>query len=70
MDFLWLGGSWRIDDNTLVGIVELQVNSQFKIGYSYDYNTGDLNTFNNGTHEIVVRYEFGYRVNANNPRYF
>jgi len=69
-DFLWLGGSWRIDDNTLVGIVELQVNDQFKIGYSYDYNTGDLNTFNNGTHEIVVRYEFGYRVNANNPRYF
>lgn len=69
-DFLWLGGSWRIDDNTLVGIIEIQVNDQFKIGYSYDYNTGDLNTFNNGTHEIVVRYEFGYKVNANNPRYF
>lgn len=69
-DFLWLGGSWRIDDNTLVGIIEIQVNDQFKIGYSYDYNTGDLSTFNNGTHEIVVRYEFGYKVNANNPRYF
>lgn len=69
-DFLWLGGSWRIQDETIVGMIELQLTPQFGIGYSYDYSSGTLNSFNSGSHEVVLRYLFGYKVKATNPRYF
>jgi len=69
-DFLWLGGSWRIQDETIVGMIELQLTPQFGIGYSYDYSSGPLNSFNSGSHEVVLRYLFGYKVKATNPRYF
>jgi len=40
------------------------------LGYSYDYPTGKLSTYSKGSHEIILRYEFGYKVSAANPRYF
>jgi len=69
-DFLWLGGSWRFSEEVAVGIVQFQINPQIMFGYSYDYPVGRLNTFSKGSHEIVFRYEFNYKVNATNPRYF
>jgi type IX secretion system PorP/SprF family membrane protein len=68
-DLLWIGASYRID-NALVGLVKLQLNEQFRIGYTYDYSLGQLNQYNNGSHEIVLIYDFRYRMNAVNPRYF
>lgn len=64
---LWLGASYRSAE-ALVGIMELQLNPQFRFGYSYDYSTHG--TLHNGSHEIVLRYEFRYIVKAINPKYF
>jgi type IX secretion system PorP/SprF family membrane protein len=69
-DFLWIGGSWRTSENVAVGILQFQVNPQVMFGYSYDYPVGNMNTFSKGSHEIVFRYEFSYKVSASNPRYF
>jgi type IX secretion system PorP/SprF family membrane protein len=69
-DFLWLGSSYRLAEQSLIGIVELQLTQQLKLGYSYDYQTGSLSTFSNGTHEMLLRFEFGYKVSAASPRYF
>jgi type IX secretion system PorP/SprF family membrane protein len=69
-DFVWIGGSWRTSEQVAVGILQLQINPQIMFGYSYDYPVGRMNTYSKGSHEIVFRYEFTYKVNAANPRYF
>jgi type IX secretion system PorP/SprF family membrane protein len=69
-DLVWIGGSWRTSEQVAVGILQLQLNPQLMIGYSYDYPVGMLNNYSKGSHEIVLRYEFNYKVNAANPRYF
>lgn len=68
-DLLWIGASYRIE-NAMVGLVKVQLNEQFRIGYTYDYSLGQLNQYNNGSHEILLIYDFRYKVNAVNPRYF
>lgn len=69
-DFLWLGASYRLSEESLIGIIEMQLTQQIKVGYSYDYQLGSLSNFSNGTHEVLMRLEFGYKVSASSPRYF
>ncbi|MBM3419895.1 MAG: type IX secretion system membrane protein PorP/SprF [Bacteroidetes bacterium] len=69
-DLLWLGASYRLSEESLIGIIEMQATQQIKIGYSYDYQLGNLSSFSKGTHEVLLRLEFGYRVSAASPRYF
>jgi type IX secretion system PorP/SprF family membrane protein len=69
-DLVWIGGSWRASEQVAVGILQLQINPQIMFGYSYDYPIGRMNTYSKGSHEIVLRYEFSYKVSAANPRYF
>ncbi|SOE20438.1 type IX secretion system membrane protein, PorP/SprF family [Spirosomataceae bacterium TFI 002] len=66
-----------------VGMFELQLTPQLRMGYAYDFNQTSLNSFNNSnssttskltgtpTHEFLLRYEFGYGKNKIlTPRYF
>lgn len=69
-DFVWVGASWRIGEDALVGLLELQLSQQLRLGYSYDYNMGAISSFVGGTHEVALRFEFGKKVSAENPRYF
>ncbi len=62
-----LGVSYR-NANTLVAMAEIRVSPQFCLGYAYDYNFGQPN-ITNGSHEIMLRYEFRFRVKAENPLY-
>ena len=73
---LWLqdkiafGLSYRTGD-AIVGMVEWQMNDQLRFGYAYDYTISKLNPYNQGTHEIMLRYEFGSSRNSYvSPRYF
>ncbi|HUW91892.1 MAG TPA: type IX secretion system membrane protein PorP/SprF [Bacteroidales bacterium] len=69
-DVFWIGGSYRVAEKAAVGLIDLQVTRQLKIGYSYDYQTGHLNKYTSGTHEVSLRYEFEFSVSAASPRYF
>lgn len=69
-DMIWLGGSWRTSEEVAVGILQVQINPQLMFGFSYDYPVGRLNSFSKGSSEFVIRYEFGSKVSAANPRYF
>ena len=69
-DLIWLGGSWRTSEEVAVGILQIQPNPQFMIGFSYDYPIGRMNSYSKGSSEFILRYEFGYKVSAANPRYF
>jgi type IX secretion system PorP/SprF family membrane protein len=70
-DFVWIGVSWRTNEDVLVGILQVQINPQIMLGYSYDYPVGRYSSqYFSGSHEVVLRYEFGQKVTAANPRYF
>ncbi|MDP4221729.1 MAG: type IX secretion system membrane protein PorP/SprF [Bacteroidota bacterium] len=69
-DLIWVGGSWRLSEQVAVGIVQVQLNQQLMFGLSYDYPFGRMNSYSKGSTELVLRYEFRYKVSAANPRYF
>jgi type IX secretion system PorP/SprF family membrane protein len=69
-DLIWLGGSYRTSEQVVVGILQVQLNPQFMFGFSYDYPSGRMNSYSKGSSEFILRYEFGYKVSAANPRYF
>jgi type IX secretion system PorP/SprF family membrane protein len=71
-DLIWAGVSYRTSEQVLVGIVQVQLNPQFMFGLSYDYPTGRMHNYSTskGSSEFILRYEFGYKVSAANPRYF
>jgi hypothetical protein len=54
----------------VVGILQVQLTSQLMLGFSYDYPVSDMNSYSNGSMEFVLRYEFGSKISAANPRYF
>lgn len=57
-DVVTLGASYRID-NALSGLAGFQVSSGMFVGYSYDYNTNGLGEYNNGSHEIILKFYLG-----------
>mgnify|MGYP006283875071 CR=1 FL=1 len=69
MNALWIGASYRMD-NEFGALVAYQINEQLRLGYAYDYMSGEMQQFNNGSHEILLRYEFKYKVRAESPRFF
>ncbi|HPT22362.1 MAG TPA: type IX secretion system membrane protein PorP/SprF [Bacteroidales bacterium] len=69
-DIFWLGGSWRTSEQVAVGILQFQVTPKLMFGFSYDYPVGRMNSYSHGSSEFILRYEFGSKVSAANPRYF
>ena len=58
-DLLWLGAGYRSGD-AVAALFGLQLRKNILLGYSYDYTLTPLKTYNSGTHEISLRYNFGY----------
>jgi len=79
-----LTGSFVIDKTFLLGVmyrtgdafgalVGLDITEQLHIGYSYDFSLGlKTGTYNNGSHELILRYDFLVRDKnqIHSPRYF
>ena len=55
-DKLGLGVSYRHAD-AVVGLLEVQITPKLRLGYSYDYTISDFRTYNQGTHELMLRWE-------------
>jgi type IX secretion system PorP/SprF family membrane protein len=66
---LWFGVGYR-SKRALTGLFQIQINNQLKAAYSYDFNLANLGRYSGGTHEIMFRYEFTYKVDAVNPLIF
>lgn len=66
---LWIGASYR-NARSVGTLLQLQVNNQFKIAYTYDFDTGGLGGYSNGSHEVMLRYEFRYKVKVVDPLVF
>lgn len=68
-DKLTLGLAWRWDDS-ISGLAGFQVTKGMFIGYGYDLTTSDLNNYNSGTHEIMLRFELQKLGKILSPRFF
>ncbi len=68
-DKVWLGASVRTSD-AIIGMVEVLPTPQWRIGYAYDAGFSRINPYHKGSHELLVQYEFGYRIRVRDPRYF
>jgi len=71
---LWVGGGYRtrIDlyskdylqkalstRNSAIAAIEVFPTENLRIGYAYDFSTGPLQSYNNGSHELSIGYTFG-----------
>jgi type IX secretion system PorP/SprF family membrane protein len=65
-DRFWAGLSYR-NDRSVAGLIQLNLNDQLKLGYSYDFDMGKLSRYSNGTHNIMLGYTFKYRVDVVSP---
>src|SRR3990170_5057686 len=69
-EIVWVGVSYRMKDS-IDGLLEMILNKDLRLGYSYGYPTSSLSSVQTGTHEVVLN----YRINRNKhivfpPRYF
>lgn len=70
-EFLSLGASYRWDDSVSF-LAGFQIFDSFFLGYSFDYTTSDFRKYNNGTHEVILRYTLlndSGKINSS-PRFF
>ena len=68
-DRIWMGIGYRSKD-ILVGMLQCQLNYQIRMAYSYDFNTGMIGKYVNGSHEIALNYIFRYARKVIGPREF
>ena len=66
---LTLGLGYRWDDS-ISGLAGFQINDGLFIGYAYDLTTTDLNNYNSGSHEIMLRFELQQIGRILSPRFF
>lgn len=68
-NFLWVSAGYRTDGDAVFGVAA-QVAKRFRVAYHYEFTTGDLNGYNNGSHEISLQYDFIYKVKVVGPKFF
>ncbi|MEP5338448.1 MAG: type IX secretion system membrane protein PorP/SprF [Algibacter sp.] len=67
-----LGASYRYQ-NAVSGLVGIHVTPNLRLGYAYDLNTSELQTYNNGSHEFIILYKFdvlGLSKKYSSPRFY
>lgn len=70
IDKFVLGAAYRWNA-ALSALAGFQINDALFVGYSYDFDTTNLSRYNNGSHEVFIRYEFIYKKNRLvSPRFF
>ncbi len=69
-DIIAVGAEYRTSAD-ISALMELRVTPQVRIGYAYDKSTTSLRSYNSGSHEFMLRYEFSFdRDRMLSPRYF
>lgn len=68
-DRIWTGISYRNKD-AIVGMFEVLPTPQWRLGYAYDLGLSAITPYHNGTHEVMLQYEFGKHFHVRDPRYF
>lgn len=57
----FLAGVSYSSDDALSALAGFQINNNIMVGYAYDYSTTRLARYNNGSHEVFLRFELAPR---------
>jgi type IX secretion system PorP/SprF family membrane protein len=68
-EVIGVGLGYRTND-AVYAFFDLQLNEQTHLGYCYDYTVSALRSYSNGSHEVMLRYLFSYKVKSKSPRFF
>lgn len=67
---IWIGAGWR-QSESLIGMTQFQFTNSIKLCYSYDYVTKrELQTVQQGSHEVALSFRFGSKGRIVSPSYF
>jgi type IX secretion system PorP/SprF family membrane protein len=72
----WIGVSHRMDEKiqseSMIGIIGIDLFERFRLGYSFDYNMYKIGDYANNTHEIMlgIRINRPQKIYAKSPRFF
>lgn len=67
---LWVGAMFRTDGSVGVNSV-FYINSQFYVGYAFEYSTSSLRSYSYGTHELMLGLDLNKKAKAyTSPRFF
>lgn len=66
-DIVFAGISYR-SGAAIVFLTQLVLNENFRFGYAYDTESGSLNSFTAGTHEIFINYRIKIKNLKKNPQ--
>jgi type IX secretion system PorP/SprF family membrane protein len=70
LDLIGFGVSYRSKD-ALVLMAEIQLNRNIRLGYAYDQTVSSLAGYTGGSHELMLRFDFGFNKNKTlTPRFF
>jgi len=73
MDAFWIGGNYRLGDS-FSALVQYQFNPNFRIGTAFDFTMTELNSYSNGSVEVMLSYVFNKKSETaeqiNNLRFF
>ena len=61
-DKFWGGLAWTTEDAVVAMVGVQKLFDRFKFGYSYDFTTSDLGTYSDGTHEMILGYDFNVKL--------
>lgn len=67
-DRIWLSTGYKSKGIVIMG--EYQHSSQWRFGAAWEFPTGGVRTFVNGSFELLIRYDFSYELRAVSPAYF
>lgn len=68
-DKLWTGISYR-SNKSMAALFQFAVNDQLKFAYSYYLDFSKLGRYSNGSHEVMIRYEFRFKADVVSPLIF
>jgi type IX secretion system PorP/SprF family membrane protein len=70
MDKFWIGAMYRLD--AAFGVfVQYQITDQLKAGFATDFGTQAIRSYNDGTFELLLSYDFLFKKEGvRSPRYF
>ena len=74
LDRFLLGASYRTNviknHDSFDAIFEMQLTPNMRMGYAYDYTLSELQSYNSGSHEIMLGYDIAKRIKAyTSPRF-
>ena len=69
-EVFWAGLSIR-STHAIAAVLEYEITEQIKLGYSYDYDFSGLATYNTGSHEIFIGFNYNvFKSRMRSPRYY